>query len=114
MLDKFRVWITGSLRTKTTLLIIGVMTTLLAVFVVYDALAQRKALEEALLQKCKSMALSGAMTIAHVLEDATASGRRQRLIQSTGANGVPIKGFPTTELCATIERLLSETKEDQL
>jgi methyl-accepting chemotaxis protein len=75
MLHKCRVWITGSLRTKATVLITSVMTMSLAVFVVYDALAQKQVLEEALLQQGKNMALSAAASFSHVLEDAIASGR---------------------------------------
>jgi methyl-accepting chemotaxis protein len=64
-----RLWI------KTSLLIAGLMTVLLILFVFFDVNAQRKALEEALLQKGKVMAVSGATAIGHVLTDAIASGR---------------------------------------
>ncbi len=75
MLRKTWMWIFGSLQIKTSLLIAGVMTALLAIFVYYDVQAQREALEEALRQKGKSMALSKAEAISHVLEDAIASER---------------------------------------
>lgn len=75
MLKKLWMRIVGSLRIKTSLLIAGVMTVLLALFILYDVQAQRRALEDALLQKGESMALSGAEAIGHILEDAIASGR---------------------------------------
>jgi methyl-accepting chemotaxis protein len=70
---------------------IGMMLALLAVFGFYDLQMQRKALEEALLQKGKSMALSSAGAIAHVLEDAIASGRLTEA-QVFDTNYRPISG----------------------
>jgi methyl-accepting chemotaxis protein len=60
---------------KTSLQIAGLMTALLVPFVFYDVHAQRRALEDALLQKGKSIAISGAAAVGHVLKDAIASGR---------------------------------------
>jgi methyl-accepting chemotaxis protein len=60
---------------KTSLQIAGLMTALLIPFVFYDVHAQRRALEDALLLKGKSIAISGAAAVGHVLEDAIASGR---------------------------------------
>ncbi len=75
MIQKLWRRISGSLQVKTTLLIVGLMTLFLAAFALYDVQAQRKALEDALQQKGESVAISGATTIGHVLEDAITSGR---------------------------------------
>lgn len=75
MIQKLWRRISGSLQVKTTLLIVGLMTLSLAAFAWYDVNTQRRALEHALEQKGKSLAISGAATIGHILEDAIASGR---------------------------------------
>jgi methyl-accepting chemotaxis protein len=51
------------------------MSILLSIFFVYDIQAQRSEIENALLSKGKSMALSGAIVAQHILEDAIVSGR---------------------------------------
>lgn len=68
-------WIGSSLRRRSTLLIILVMTVLLAIFFIYDIQTQRSVMEDALLAKGKSMAANGALTVQHILEDAISSGR---------------------------------------
>jgi len=75
MLRKLNKWVTGSLQTKTTLLIVGIMLALLTGFIFYDVQSQRNTLEGILLQKGTDLAQSGAVSIGHVLEDAIATGR---------------------------------------
>ena len=75
MLQKIRLPGVSGLQLKLLLLIISVILVLLAIFLYYDVQVQRTILEEALLQKGKGMALSGAAAIGHVFEDALTSGR---------------------------------------
>jgi methyl-accepting chemotaxis protein len=92
--------ITGSLRTRIVLYIMGVMVALLALFVVYDVWSQRIAMEKALWQKGDVLAQSGAVAIAHVFEDAIVTGRLTeeqlfdtdyQLIPGTGVDNKPKK-----------------------
>ncbi len=75
MLKKIQLWIASSLQIKMALQILLAMSILLAVFVIYDINMQRSHIEEALYTKGKSMAMSGALTMSHILEDAIATGR---------------------------------------
>jgi methyl-accepting chemotaxis protein len=75
MLQKLRTWIFDRLQIRASLYVVGMMLASLAIFGFYDVREQRNVLKEALLQKGKSMALSGSEAIGHVLEDAIASGR---------------------------------------
>lgn len=75
MVQKLRKWVIGSLQIKAMLLIISAVLVLLAIFLLYDLQTQRETLEAALLQKGKSIALSGAAAVEQVLEDAIATGR---------------------------------------
>ncbi|MEI8132223.1 MAG: methyl-accepting chemotaxis protein [Leptolinea sp.] len=75
MFNKLKIWISSSLQIKLALQILMVMTGLLGLFIIYDVNAQRTMIEKALYAKGESMALSGARTISHILEDAIVSGR---------------------------------------
>jgi methyl-accepting chemotaxis protein len=75
MPNNFSKWLLGSLQTKTALLFIGLTSALLAMFIVYDLMAQRQAIEEALLGKGVILAQTGAQATAQILENAIASGQ---------------------------------------
>jgi methyl-accepting chemotaxis protein len=78
MLQNFKTWITGSLRRSISLLILITTILLLALFTFYDINTQKQTLEESLLNKGISMAMSGAAATRHILEDAISSGRLTR------------------------------------
>lgn len=67
------------------------MSVLLAGYTTYNIQVQRAATEDALLAKGKLMATSGAVTIAHILEDAITSGRLTEA-QVFDSNYQPIAG----------------------
>ncbi len=75
MFEKLYKLITGRLNTKILVCLLGVATVCLSGFIFYDAMLQRRALEDSLLAKGKSNAMNGAMAIGHVLEDAIDSKR---------------------------------------
>ncbi len=67
--------ITGSLRMRIIVLITGVLSLLVVGFVIYDVVAQRQMLEDRMFEKGEALAISGAATVGHILEDAIATGR---------------------------------------
>lgn len=75
MVAKIRSRVMGSLRVRITLMLIVLLALLLAAYTAFNAITQRRNLEEALLAKGVSMAQSGAAAVGHILEDAIASGR---------------------------------------
>jgi methyl-accepting chemotaxis protein len=75
MFSKLFQRIGGSLQTKTTLLFIALTSVLLSAFVIYDVIAQRNALEDALLQKGIILAQVNAQTIGKIFENAISSGQ---------------------------------------
>jgi methyl-accepting chemotaxis protein len=64
---------TDSLQVKTTLLLTSLTLVLITAFVVYVVIAERNALEDALLKKGTIMAETGAQTIGQILENAIES-----------------------------------------
>ncbi|HMQ55520.1 MAG TPA: methyl-accepting chemotaxis protein, partial [Anaerolineae bacterium] len=64
----------NSLQVRVTLLIAGVVTVLLASFIIYQVRGQRQVLQEVLLQKGKMMAASGAAAVSQSFETALANG----------------------------------------
>lgn len=75
MLSRFTDWFRSSIRRRSALLIVSVMSILLAVFIIVDLQVQRKNTEEALLAKGKVMASSGALAVEQLFENAIASGQ---------------------------------------
>ncbi len=65
----------SGLQARVTLLLSGLLAVLVTAFVIYDVVLQRKALEEALLQKGISLSQSGAQAMGSLLENAIASGQ---------------------------------------
>ncbi|MBN2003822.1 MAG: HAMP domain-containing protein [Anaerolineae bacterium] len=68
-------FITGSLRTRIIVLITGVLSLMVIIFVIFDVMTQRQMLEARMFEKGEALAVSGAATIGHILEDAIVTGR---------------------------------------
>ncbi|MHC1783184.1 MAG: methyl-accepting chemotaxis protein [Anaerolineaceae bacterium] len=75
MFTKIGIWFSSNLRRRTTLVILGAMVVLLAIFVLYVVQLQKAKLENDLLTKGISMAMNGASATSHILEDAISTGR---------------------------------------
>jgi len=75
MFKKIFSGITTNLQLRIFVLLTSILLLLLAIFVYAAVQVQRTRLEDALLQKGKSMAITGAATMGHLLDDAIASGR---------------------------------------
>jgi PAS domain S-box-containing protein len=75
MLSRFTDWFRSSIRRRSALLIVSVMSILLSAFIIVDLQVQRKNTEEALLAKGKVMASSGALAVEQLFENAIASGQ---------------------------------------
>ncbi|MBI9050206.1 MAG: PAS domain S-box protein [Anaerolineaceae bacterium] len=74
MLSKFLQWVRSSIRRRSALLILLIMSFLLAIFIVVDVQVQRHNTEEALLAKGKMIASTGAAISQHILEEAISTG----------------------------------------
>ena len=68
-------WVRSSIRRRSALLIVIIMSVLLSIFIIVDLQVQRRNTEEALLAKGKMMASSGALAVEQLFENAILSNQ---------------------------------------
>ena len=93
MFKKIYSGIATNLQLRIFVLLTSILLLLLAIFVYATVQVQRSRLEDALLQKGKSMAITGAATMGHLLNDAIASGR----LSSADVFGTDYRPIPNTD-----------------
>ena len=85
------IWVRSSLQRQSTLMIVTVMMVLLGLFLIYDTGVRRQETENHLLSKGRAIALGGALSVQHILEDAIQTGRLTEA-QVFDTNYQPIPG----------------------
>lgn len=75
MVGRIVMWVRSRLQVKAALAVLMPLSIILAVFTYFDVQEQRSAQEEALLEKGRILALTGAQTVSSILEQAISSGR---------------------------------------